>query len=284
MTEAATSLFETKRDVLSGALLRAQTPAVLRANYVEEKDIAAIASWGFDHIRLPFHYRLLYNPDTDTFLEDGFALLDTFLGWCRTYDIHVILDMHAAPGAQNSLNISESDGVARLWTEPVPYQDQAVAIWAEIARRYADDDLILGYVLLNEPVTPDGFSGSDLRALYDRITAAVRLVDTNHMLFIEGNFFATDFPQLEPPFDDNMVYTFHKYWNGTAINSIQYLLDLRANNNVPLWLGETEENSNPWFNTVMRMIEDNGISWNFWTHKKIEATTSPLSAPFAPGI
>ncbi len=252
-------------------------------NYVAERDIAAIAEWGFDHIRLPFHYKQLFDPATETFIEDGFTLFDTFIEWCRTYNLNVILDMHAAPGAQNSGNISDSDGTARLWTEPDPYQDQTVAIWKEIATRYADEKLIIGYDLINEPVTPDGVTGFDLRDLYVRIADSVRTVDQNHILFIEGNFYATHFPELLPPFDDNMVYSFHKYWNGTGLNSIQYLLDIRTTHNTPLWLGETGENSNVWFHQVFQMMEEHNIGWNFWTHKKIESTTSPRSAPFAPG-
>jgi hypothetical protein len=197
--------------------------------------------------------------------------------------VKVILDMHAAPGAQNSGNISDSDGEARLWTEPDPYQDWTLAIWTEIAGRYANDTLIIGYDLLNEPVLPDGIPGSDLRDLYVRLAEAVRQVDSNHILFIEGNWYATDFSALTPPFDDNMVYAFHKYWNSTGQGTIQYLIDLREETGVPLWLGETGENSNPWFYAVRTMVEENGIGWNWWTHKKIETLTAPTSAPFAPG-
>ncbi|MXW63801.1 MAG: cellulase family glycosylhydrolase [Bacteroidetes bacterium SB0662_bin_6] len=259
-----------------------------RAKYVAEKDIAAIAEWGFDHIRLPMHYNLLFDPDTETFIESGFELIDTFLDWCRKYELDVILDMHAAPGAQSEHNISDSDGEARLWTEPVPYQDQLVTIWTEIARRYVDDPLIIGYDLINEPVTPNSIGDDEvqadaLRALYVRLAEAIRQIDTNHILFIEGNYFATHFYKLEPPFDDNMVYAFHKYWNATDVGTINYLLDLRARNNVPLWLGESGENSNPWFYEVTRLAERYGIGWNWWTHKKIATITSPLSAPFAPG-
>ncbi len=259
--------------------------ALYEAHYVQEKDVAAIAAWGFDHIRLPFHYKNFFDPETETFKEEGFALLDRFLAWCRTYGLYVILDMHAAPGGQNPGNISDSDGVARLWTEPVPYQDQTVMIWTEIARRYADETLIIGYDLINEPVTPDGVTTEDLFAFYERLAEAIRAVDTNHILFIEGNYYATTFlaPEDLTPFDDNMVYTFHKYWNGTALNSIQYLLEIREQTNVPLWLGETGENSNTWFYLVTQLMETHGIGVNWWTHKKIETTTSPLSVPFAPG-
>ncbi len=257
--------------------------ALFRANYVEQKDVDSIAAWGFDHVRLPFHYRVLYNPDTGTFDEAGFALIDEFLEWCRPHNLGVILDLHAAPGAQNSLNISDSDGQARLWTEPVPYQDQTVEIWTEIARRYAGETLIIGYDLINEPVLPQGVPGSALRALYVRLAEAIRPIDPHHILFIEGNHFATDFSALTPPFDGNMVYAFHKYWNDPGQGTIQYLLDIRAQHNVPLWLGESGENSNAWFFEVTRLMERLNIGWNWWTHKKIETTTAPLSAPFAPG-
>lgn len=260
-----------------------------RAKYVAEKDIAAIAEWGFDHLRLPMHYNLLFDPDTETFIESGFELIDTFLDWCRKYEIDVILDMHAAPGGQNDGPISDSDGEARLWTEPDPYQDQLVTVWEEIARRYVDDPLIIGYDLINEPVTPDaigdGEAQSDaLRAMYVRLIEAIRQIDTNHIIFIEGNYYATTFPpQLENFSDDNIVYAFHKYWNATDVGTINYLLDFSRKTNVPLWLGESGENSNPWFFAVTRLAEAHGIGWNWWTHKKIATITSPLSAPFTPG-
>ena len=256
---------------------------IYRDTYVAEADIEAIAGWGYDHIRLPFHYLDVWDPETETIRESGFTLFDTFLGWCRTYGIEVIFDLHAAPGGQNAENISDSDGTARLWTEPDPYQDWTVAIWAEIARRYADDPLVIGYDLINEPVLPEGIPGSDLRDLYVRIAEAIRAVDTNHILFIEGNFFATDFSALEVPFDDTMVYAFHKYWNTPDQGSIQYLVDLRERTGVPLWLGETGENSNPWFYATRTLAERNDIGWNWWTHKKVNTTNAPVSAPFAPG-
>ncbi len=274
-----------------------------RAKYVAEKDIAAIAEWGFDHIRLPMHYNLLFDPDTETFIESGFKIIDDLLDWCRKYEIDLILDMHAAPGGQNHGEISDSDGVARLWTEPDPYQDQLVTVWEEIARRYVDEPYIIGYDLINEPVTPDCRDGAPkdtcvgtpnewtgeeqseaLRAMYVRLIEAIRQIDTNHIIFIEGNYYATTFPpQLENLPDDNIVYAFHKYWNHTDVGTINYLLDFSNRTNVPLWLGESGENSNPWFFEVTRLAERHGIGWNWWTHKKIATITSPLSAPFAPG-
>ncbi|MCK4688718.1 MAG: cellulase family glycosylhydrolase, partial [Candidatus Marinimicrobia bacterium] len=254
---------------------------IYRANYVNEEDIILIAEWGFNSIRLPFNYRLLSPEDQPgVFLEEGFQVIDSLLIWCERNDLYLILDMHCAPGGQNPDNISDSDGEAKLWTIPAN-QTRTVEIWREIAERYADEEWIGGYDLLNEPVLPQGYDNSYLRSLYIQIRNAIREVDNNHIIFIEGNWYATDFSQLTPQFDVNMVYSFHKYWNVTNQSSIQNYLTLRSSYNVPLWLGESGENSNSWFFECKQLMEDNNIGWCWWTHKKIETVTSPLSSPIS---
>ena len=75
-----------------------------------------------------------------------------------------------------------------------------------------------------------------------------------------------------------MVYAFHKYWNETDQGTIQYLLNMRNDHNTPLWLGETGENSNPWYYETRQLAEQHEIGWNWWTHKKLETTRAPLSS------
>ncbi len=249
------------------------------ANYVAEVDIQKIAEMGFNSIRLPFNYRML-SPENQpgVFLEEGFQVIDTFLDWCKKYNLYVILDMHACPGGQNNGNISDSDGqVARLWTQN-KNQDHTVQIWKKIAERYANESIIVGYDLVNEPVLPSGYTNLNLRNLLVRLTNEIRKVDTNHVLFMEGNTYATNFDQLPPAWDDNMAWSFHKYWSATDKASIQSYINLRQQTNIPLWMGESGENSNPWFNSTIKTLEDNNISWCWWTHKKIANTTNPYSA------
>lgn len=251
-------------------------------NYVREIDIQKIASWGFNSIRLPFNYRML-SPENQpgVYLEEGFHIIDQLLQWCEKYGLYLILDMHCAPGGQNPDNISDSDGTARLWTEATN-QDRTVAIWRKIAERYAKSEWIGGYDLINEPVLPSGYPNTHLRTLYIRITKAIREVDPDHIVFIEGNWYATDFTALTPPFDVKLVYSFHKYWNETGTASIQSYLQLRSQFNLPFWLGESGENSNTWFHNCVRLMEENNIGWCWWTHKKIQTTTSPYSSPISP--
>ncbi len=275
------SAIETMIQDLIGTANTKEFYRLYQQNYVREIDIQKIASWGFNSIRLPFNYRML-SPENqpDVYLAEGFQIIDQLLQWCEKYQLYLILDMHCAPGGQNADNISDSDGTARLWTEAAN-QDRTVAIWRKIAERYAKSEWIGGYDLINEPVLPSGYSNTNLRALYMRITKAIREVDPDHLVFIEGNRYATDFTSLTPPFDVKLVYSFHKYWNETSTASIQSYMQIRSQFNLPLWLGESGENSNTWFHECVKLMEDNNIGWCWWTHKKIQTTTSPYSSPIS---
>ena len=251
-----------------------------RANYVAQADIDKIAEWGFNHIRVPFHYKQFYDS-TGTEIPIGYAIIDELITWCQPHNIYIILDMHCAPGAQNGGPISDSDGIARLWLED-SYKELTIQIWKEIATYYADHTLIAGYDLINEPVLPSGVSLEEFKQLYVDITEAIREVDNNHLIWIEGNWYGTDFAGLTPPWDDNMGYSFHKYWGQTDITTIQSYINMRNNYGVPLWMGESGENSNHWYYEVFKLLEENNIGWNFWTHKKVDKITSPYSALVTP--
>jgi hypothetical protein len=246
-----------------------------RNNFIRKVDIDSIKSWGFNSIRLPFHYNLFSNPPE--FTDKGFQIIDTLLSWCDDNQIYLILDMHAAPGGQSDENISDyNPSFPSLW-QSEQNKTLTVQIWRKIAERYKDKEWIGGYDLINEPKWDLGPNSPALRELYIRITDTIRVVDNNHLIFVEGNWYATDFAGLEPAWDDNMAYSFHKYWNSTDQGSIQYLLDIRDRTNRPLWLGETGENSNQWFVDCVELMKNNNIGWAWWTHKKIESISAPLS-------
>ena len=251
-----------------------------RANYVAQADIDQIAEWGFNHLRVPFHYKQFYDS-TGSETPIGYAIVDELISWCEPYNMYIILDMHCAPGGQNGGPISDSDGTARLWLEE-SNKELTIQIWKEIAAYYADHTLIGGYDLINEPVLPSGVTLEEFKQLYIDITEAIREVDNNHLLWIEGNWYGTDFAGLTPPWDDNMGYSFHKYWGATSLSTIQSYINMRNNYGVPLWMGESGENSNHWYYEVFKLLEENNIGWNFWTHKKVDKITSPYSAYVSP--
>jgi aryl-phospho-beta-D-glucosidase BglC (GH1 family) len=251
-------------------------PALLdefREQWIAEADLAEIRALGFNSVRLPLHWNLLWDRAAGAPREDGFAFLDRVVAWCERHRLWLFLDLHCAPGGQNAGNISDSDGVARLYTDPAN-QAATEALWEAIAARYRDRAAVGGYDLLNEPVWD---RGQDVLALFERLTHAVRRADPRHLVVLEGNAWASDFSIFASPFDPGLVYSFHKYWNATDEASIRPYLAYSSTWSVPLWLGETGENSNPWYRETLALVGRYGIGWCFWPWKKVQTDNCPLS-------
>ncbi len=257
------------------------------ANVVNADDVAEWATWGVNSVRLPINYHDLSSAD-GTYIEAGFQVIDTFIGWCKTNHIYVIVDLHSAPGAQNCEEDGDSpDGMAHLWKEPATYRQWTIDLWQTIAKRYATETTVMGYDFFDEPydTESDGsFSGGTANVLlpmYKDLTTAVRAVDPNHILFIEGSYFSTidssgspnGFDGLTTPWDDQMAYSFHEYVDlSTDANLTQTLLNkyiaVRTATNRPIWHGETGEHDDAWVMNTIALDEKNDIGWNLWTYKK----------------
>jgi endoglucanase len=270
------------------------------ANHTSKSDIDSLHAWGFNSVRLPMHYKL-YTLSVDeepvagenTWLTTGFALTDSLVAWCKANGMYVILDLHAAPGGQgNDLNISDRDPAKPSLWQSVENRNKTISLWRKLAERYANESTIAGYDILNEPNW--GFEDTlkdrnglneqkniQLKQLLEDITTAIRQVDKNHIIIIEGNGWGNNYRGMLPTWDKNMVLSFHKYWNENNLRSIQYILNYREQYNVPVWLGETGENSNTWFTEAIRLLESNNIGWAWWPLKKL-GNNNPLQIPSNP--
>ena len=245
-----------------------------RDNYITRRDIDFIAKSGFNTIRIPFHYKF-FTPGN----EEGFALLDRVIGWAKADGLYVILDMHCAPGGQTGANIDDSWGYPWLY-ESEENQQQTYAIWKRIAAHYHDNPTVLGYDLLNEPIPQFPALqkyNSKLEPIYKKIVASVRAEDRNHVVILGGAQWDSNFKVFGPPFDQNMMYTFHKYWMKPTQDAIQEYVDFRDKYNVPIWMGESGENNDAWITEFRKLLDVNEISWTFWPYKKMEATSAPVT-------
>jgi endoglucanase len=256
-------------------------------NHTTKADIDAMAAWGFNSVRLPIHYDLLTlpvdqepTPGVDTWKEDGFKRIDDLLAWSKANGIYLILDLHAAPSGQgNDLAISDRDPAKpSLWDSPEARR-KTIALWKKLAARYKDEATVGAYDLINEPNWDFDGSGNKngckdekqdaLWAFYREATAAIREIDPRHLIVIEGNCWGNNYKGMGKPWDANMALSFHKYWNVNDDASIAAHLKLREETGLPLWLGESGENSNVWFADAIRLVEKHEIGWAFWPLKKI---------------
>lgn len=258
-------------------------------NHTTKADIDAMKAWGFNSVRLPMHFGLYTLPvdqepvaGRHTWLEDGFRRTDALLAWAKANDMYLILDLHAAPGGQgNDINISDRDPAKPSFWEDPANQDKAIALWVKLAERYKDEPNLGAYDIINEPnwgfadkADKNGCAekgNAPLREFLVRATRAIREVDKRHIVIVEGNCWGNNYAGVfdQGAWDDNMVVSFHRYWSYNTPATLAEILALRDKLNLPVWLGETGENSNDWFARNVALVEAEGIGWAWWPLKKI---------------
>lgn len=225
-------------------------------NYVTREDIRFIKEQGANTIRLPFHYKLFTDEDYMglTAAQDGFARVDSLVEWCRESDLYLILDMHDAPGGQTGDNIDDSYGYPWLFDSEVS-QQLYCDIWRRIADRYKNEPVILGYELFNEPIAPyfenmEELNGK-LEDVYKKGVAAIREVDSNHIILLGGAQWNGNFkPFKDSKFDDKIMYTCHRYGGEPTQAAIQTIINFRDSVNLPMYMGEIGHNTDEWAGRV----------------------------------
>ena len=267
--DSETALIERFRKIVGGEFTE-QFRRRIYEEFITEEDIRRIAEMGFNVVRVPFHHRILEDYDQPyVYKASGWKLLDNVIAWGERHGVYVLLDLHAALGAQNRLFVADAQDGARLWKSP-DYQERTIALWHAIATRYANRRIVAGYDLLNEPSASD----DDLVSLYKRIIAAIREVDENHMVVLEGGKASTDFSMFDRPLSNNQAYSFHMYtWFGDKRKKkLKAYRELSETHQVPIFCGEFGENKYEMLESTIGMFEDPrfGIDgWTLWTWKKV---------------
>lgn len=174
-----------------------------------EQDVVRVQDMGFNSIRFAIDGNW-YLDDPEVFWQ----WLDRNVGWARQHGVRLILDLHVPIGGF-WLDRGDEGYSFDLWSDP-DLRQQNAELWREIADRYRDEPAVAAYDLLNEPVTTDS-DGEQWKDLAEQLVDAVRSVDENHLLVVEGvhgvdGLFGT--AGEDPHFlvdDDNVVYDFHFY-------------------------------------------------------------------------
>lgn len=245
-------------------------------NYITHEDIKYLKRIGSNHIRLPFHYKLFTDDLYMGTQNAGFEYMDKVIDWCREEGLYVLLDMHCAPGGQTGDNIDDSYGYPYLMKSQSS-QELLIDIWVKIAEKYKNEPIILGYDIMNEPIAhyfeaEAKILNDSLFSIYQRVVKSIRTIDNQHLIFLNGSRWATDFSLFKNTLGDNVVYEFHKYWFDVNQSAIQEYLDFRELNKVPIYIGETGENTDEWVAQFRTLLEEHNIGWCFWPYKKMNNT------------
>lgn len=267
-----------------------------RQNFITYQDILRIKKMGANCLRAPFNYRLIQQ-------DNGWDYLDRLISWCKRAKLYCILDLHAAPGAQNPDWHSDSSGEVLLW-EKKRFQEECFSLWRQIAGHYKDEPAIAGYDVLNEAVVKNP---QDLCRFYQRVVKEIRKVDKNHIIFLEANLWGQQLKPLGKPKGENIAYSIHfyqpinftfnfqrqlrypgyiegKYWDKRKVyRMLSEYHKLKQKWQVPIYVGEFGINFRaPKYYGELRYLRDVldcfrkfNFHWTYWTYKTVDISVYP---------
>lgn len=177
--------------------------------FITKEDFAVIKSWGLDHVRLPIDYNLVEEAD-GTYKEKGFDRIATAISWCRDNNLNLILDVHKTAGYSFDAGYGESG----FFDSPA-LQERFYKLWEKLVGRFATamdgTSSEICFELLNE-VTDQAFCKKwneiakicikRIRAIAPSIKILVGSYWNNSLASVKD---------LDPPYDENIVYNFHCY-------------------------------------------------------------------------
>ncbi|KAJ5263588.1 hypothetical protein N7478_011193 [Penicillium angulare] len=266
--------------------------------FFTDADAKFFAEVGLNCLRLPFNYRHFEDDMNPRVLkESGFKHLDRVVDLCAAHGIYTILDMHAVPGGQNPDWHSDNPTSYAAFWDYRDHQDRTVWLWEQIASRYKNNPWVAGYNPLNEPCDPEHVR---LPAFYARVEKAIRAVDPNHILWLDGNTFAMEWKGFDEVLP-NSVYAMHDYasmgfptgdrYRGTPEQKQRlergYLrkAQFMSENGTPVWNGEfgpvyanpdveadaatTNQERYNLLGEQLRIYDKHSIHWSIWLYKDI---------------
>lgn len=167
---------------------------------IQERDWAFTAQGKMNTARLAVKADYFMDPE-GRIRSDGFTFLDRQLAFASKYGLQVLLDMHVPPGgAVQDYRITPENQT--FWRDEA--QKQAfVAVWKEIAQRYARDPRIMAFELMNEPSgEPDAYW-----ELMAQTIKAIRGADQSRRMIVQFDREG----KARRLGDTNLIYSFHFY-------------------------------------------------------------------------
>ncbi|SFW33477.1 glycoside hydrolase family 5 protein [Ruminococcus flavefaciens] len=269
--------------------------------FITENDFKIAASWGIDHIRVPFDYNILENKD-GSYREEGFAYLTMAVNACRANGLNLILDLHKTAGFSFDYYGEDENG----FFDSEEYQERFYRLWEEVARRYGKLVPNVAFELLNE-VTDASFIDAWNRIAKECIRR-IRAIAPDIIILV-GSYYnnsASTVQYLDEPYDENVFYNMHcyeplkfthqgAYWTDAiipeermafeeSVTSEEYFEELFStavakaeNHGTGLYCGEygcidvvSPEDTVKWYRTINAVFRKHDIGRAAWNYKRMD--------------
>lgn len=177
-------------------------------SFITEKDIADIASLGFDHVRVPVDYNVLEDEQGNT-IESGFRYLEDCRQWCEKNGLNMLIDLHEC--YEYSFDPLKKDMDRRKFFYDQALQDRFFALWEKIARRFCGYPDQVAFEPLNEVVL---FEVRDAwNEILRKYIKLIRSIAPQSYIVVGGVFYNSvmTVDWLSVPVDSRIAYNFHCY-------------------------------------------------------------------------
>jgi aryl-phospho-beta-D-glucosidase BglC (GH1 family) len=169
------------------------------------EDFRRVRAWGFNHVRLPVDYYVVF--DRESLVPDPVAmdLLDRAVRQAEASGLGVILDLHRCPGHDfHSGTLREQ----AFFHDPDCRRD-AKRVWSVLAGRFGNRPLV-ALEILNEPVAPDAQTWNSVK---DEMFAHIRAAAPRSTVVVGANRWnnPSQLAELVPVDDANVLYSVHCY-------------------------------------------------------------------------
>ncbi len=244
-------------------------------NWITEEDIHRIAEIGCNVIRVPFWYRNFMKDSGGRWITEdmddnpGFKRLDWVIEMAEKYGLYVILDMHGCPGGQSTDHCAGSARKCELFSDSL-YQDVMEKLWVAIAQRYQGNPTVAAYDIMNEAlIAADSVETDPRNLVYDRMMKAIRKVDSEHMIIVEGIWTLDALPEPAESGWSNVIYAVHLYGHEDVETVCSSYRDYSEKHNIPVYIGEYSDME---FLKYCREMGINSTSWTYKGNQKMEDT------------
>lgn len=158
-------------------------------SFITEDDFAEIASYGLNHVRVPFPYwGVKTYPGDPYFTLNQYDKLKEAAGWAKNHNLKMIVELHTVPGGANPYDHGGHTNHSN-WLRSSQDQSRTLEILEELSAEFSKSkySAVTAISLVNEPVGDI----EQIRKFYERGYNVVRSPDggSSNLLVIIGDVF-----------------------------------------------------------------------------------------------
>ncbi|MFA5983002.1 MAG: glycoside hydrolase family 5 protein [Methylococcaceae bacterium] len=189
--------------------------------FITQSDFEWLANIGINAVRIPVGHWLFgggypshpsYGDNLCPYVEGGVEVLDKAFNWAEYYGLHIVLDLHAAPGCQNGF---DNGGIKDVcdWQKRPEYIEYTLYILERLAERYHTSPALHAIETLNEPrwdIETDILKAFHTEA-YHRIRRYCQPHDVAVVVHDGFRSYQKYLGFLQEPAFSNVIFDIHRY-------------------------------------------------------------------------